>query len=114
LPSIANSGFGRPARLSGQKRVPRPPAIISAAALDLAAGVALTSRPTGPLADGLPADSFVAAGVVSDDLPELALVRESFAAIGLPADALPADGLAAAGGGRRVETARIKAMRRVL
>src|SRR5260370_36364460 len=32
LPSSEKSGLGRPARLSGQKRVPRPPAIISAAA----------------------------------------------------------------------------------
>src|SRR5579864_7430883 len=32
LPSSENSGLGRSARLSGQKRVPRPPAIISAAA----------------------------------------------------------------------------------
>src|SRR5690348_11365615 len=32
LPSSEKSGLGRPARLSGQKRVPRPPATISAAA----------------------------------------------------------------------------------
>src|SRR5258708_4941383 len=36
LPSSEKSGLGRPARLSGQKRVPRPPAIISAAARSFA------------------------------------------------------------------------------
>src|SRR6266849_648741 len=38
LPSSEKSGLGRSARLSGQKRVPRPPAIISAAARSFARG----------------------------------------------------------------------------
>jgi hypothetical protein len=39
-PSIEKSGLGRQARLSGQKRVPRPPAMMSALGR-----AAFTSRP---------------------------------------------------------------------
>src|SRR6266851_1688745 len=67
LPSSEKSGLGRPARLSGQKRVPRPPAIISAAARSFA---------RGGMRGGVPAQSNLSAELLKLALEERSNLAE--------------------------------------